>query len=364
MGQAEFPVGIEEELQLLDPESGVLRGRTPERAEAGGPAGNEPQRTTVGTGKATYPSAWEAGRRLAERRLYLNEQAAASGLAIAAIGLHPIGPGHPAQAGDPAVPGPIAAMGDELARESQTFGLHVHVAVPDRETAVRAMCGATPFIPHLLALSASSPFHQAQDTTFESFRMELRDMSPRAGPPLPIISAAEYGQLETLLAEDGPDRRWNGPIAWDIRPSGRHPILEFRFLDANPWTDTIELLAAMARALTAMYADRPAPLWSGTEMQLIRENRWRAARFGLSARLYRLDPITGETRSARDSVLALAERLAPVCDRLGDGMVLDKIDRIVERGTAASVMRQIHERGGSIPDVIRWAVEETRAATI
>jgi carboxylate-amine ligase len=358
MHQGAFTVGVEEEYQLVDPEDGMLRGRAPELLEEGVGKG-EFQRTMIEVTTPICQSAAEARARLVEQRRTLAGVAAEHGLAIAAAGLHPVGPYPRTQISDTPLYRRVAAYGGNVARELHVFGLHVHVGVPSREAAVRAMCGITPYIPHLLIPAASSPFYQGHDTRFQSYRTLLRDMSPRVGLPLPIVSVREFDQLEQLLAGGPVDPRRNSPIAWDVRPSHRYPTLEFRFFDSTPWLDTVELLVALARSLTAMYEDRPAPPLTGTEMQLIRENRWRAARFGMSARFFRLDPVTGETRTAHDSILALVERLAPVAERLGDGGTLALLEPVLERGSAATAMREIFRREGSFPEVVRWVVEET-----
>jgi carboxylate-amine ligase len=359
--QGEFLIGVEEEYQLVDPESGALRGRASELLTGDGPGKVEFQRTMIEVATPICGSAREASERLLERRRIWAAQAEARGLALVASGLHPVGPYPPSQVSDAPNFRRVAARGGAVTRELHIFGLHIHVGVPSREAAVRAMCGAAPYIPHLLVLPASSPFHRAQDTEFQSFRLMLRDMSPRVGLPLPINSVAEYDRLEQLLAGGPVDPARGSPIAWDIRPSARYPTLEFRFLDSTPWADTIEVSVALARALTAIFADRPASQWSGTEMQLIRENRWRAARFGVETRFFRLDPVTGETRSARDSLLALVDRLGPMAERLGDGASLALAGEVLARGSVASAMREVYERGSSFPEVVRWLIEQTAA---
>lgn len=361
MHPAEFTIGIEEEYQLVETETGALRGRAPELLAEDGPIKQEYQRTMIEVNTPICASAEEGRRRLIERRSFVARLGREKGLAIAAAGLHPVGSYPAAQVTDIAEYHRIAARGGIFSRELHIFGMHVHVAVPNREAAVRAMCGAAPFVPHLLALCGSSPFYHGEDTAFQSFRTILRDMSPRVAPPFPMTSAAEYDRLERILAGRSLDPARNSPIAWDIRPSNRYPTLEFRFFDASPWLDTAVLLAAMARALTVMFADRPPPQPSGIELQLMRENRWRAARFGIAARFFRLDPVTGEERSARNAILGLAERLTPIAERLGDGQVLAAIERALDRGSAAAAMREVYRRTASLPDVTRWTVEQTAA---
>ncbi|MFS8636570.1 MAG: YbdK family carboxylate-amine ligase [Gemmatimonadota bacterium] len=353
-----FTVGVEEEYQLVHPDGYALKGRAPELLLNGEPAREEYQRTMVEVATPVCANALEAVRRIRERRAQVARLAAQHGLVIAASGLHPVGPYPAEQVSDVAHYRRIAEEGGAPMRELHIFGMHVHVAVPDAEAAVRAMCGAAPYIPHLLAPSCSSPFHKAEDTGFESFRTMLRGMWPRVGPPLPVATAGEYTRLVRMLdSENLP--AGESPIAWDIRPSQRFPTVEFRFFDACPSLETAALLIAMARALTVMYHDRPPPQPSGLEQQLLLENRWRAARYGLDARFFRLDPLTGEERSARDSIAALIDRLGPIAERIGDGPILASAARVLQQGTAAAAMRRVFEETGSYPEVARWVVERT-----
>ena len=356
-----FTVGVEEEFQLVDPVTGSLKGRAPDLLENGDPVQQEFQRTMVEVATPVCGTAQEVRRMLRDRRQELVDKASAHGLAVATAGLHPVGIYPPDQVSDTPRYHRIAARGGAPMRELHIFGMHVHVAIPNVEAAVRAMSGAAPYIPHLLALSASSPFQFGEDTGYESFRTILRALSPRVGPPLPVATAGEYTRLLRLLITEEDRRIGQSPIAWDIRPSLRYPTLEFRFFDGCPRLETATLLAALARALTIMFHDRPAPQRTGTDLQLLLENRWRAARFGLDAHFYRLDPPTGDQIPAREAITALIDRIRPLSERYGDGDVLSEAHWILEQGTAATRMREIYEETGSLPDVTRWVVEQTGA---
>jgi len=360
MGGGEFPVGVEEEYQVVDPDTGALRGRAPALlVAADGLAKAEYQRTIVEVASPVCATAAEAGQCAAEGRVALGRVAAAQGLTIAASGLHPVGTYPTSQVTDEPRYRELARTGGPQLRDLHIFGLHIHVGVPDLETAVRAMVGATPYTPHLLALCASSPFYRGADTGFASYRTIIRDTFPEVGPAPPMSGAAEFRQLVRLLAGKERDERERSPVSWDIRPSSRYPTLEFRFFDVCPWVEDVAVLAAFVRALTAMFGDRPPPQRSGTELQLLRENRWRAARHGLDARFFRLDPATGEQRPARDQIRALAERLLPLAERLGDVAALAGVERILQRGNAATAMRGVLKREGSFPAVTRWVAEQT-----
>lgn len=359
MRHGEYTVGVEEEYQLVDPGSGELRGRAPELVEAG--AGKrEFQRTMIEVSTEICRSPREAVAELMDLRRRLAAEAATRGLHLASSGMHPVGPYPPAQVTDEGHYRRVAEQGATPTREMHVFGLHVHVGVPSHEAAIHAMYGAALHIPELLLLTASSPFHRARDTGYASYRTVIRDMSPRVGVPIPLSSAEEYDRLELLLAGAPEKLAEKRPISWDIRPSRVFPTLEFRLFDANPWPDAIELAVALARALTAAFAEGPRPLWGGVEYQLLRENRWRAARFGGAARFYRLGPAQGESRPAHDAVRELVDLVGPVAEELGDGASLALVDRVLERGTAAEAMREVYARESSFPAVVDWLVGETR----
>jgi glutamate---cysteine ligase / carboxylate-amine ligase len=270
---------IDEEYQLVEMGSGALRARAPELLadDWSGAAKEEYQRTMLEVNTSISKTAIEAGEAIRERRQQMAELAGRKGLAIAAAGVQPVGVFPASQLSEEPRYWRLAARGGVVARELHIFGMHVHVAVPDRDAAVRAMCGVAPYLPPLLALGASSPFHLGRDTAYASFRTALRDMFPRVGVPMPVASTAEYDRLIDVL---GGTEGGESPVSWDARPSARYPTLEFRFLDVVPWVDLAAGLAACARTLTAMYADRPPQPRTGLYLQLLRENRWRAARFG------------------------------------------------------------------------------------
>lgn len=361
-----FEIGIEEEYQLVDPDTGALLGQAPRVLEGGArtPFKPEFQTTMVEVDTAVSLDVAEAIHRLAARRGEAIRQAREQGIALVAAGLHPVGIYPPDRITDTPHYRGVAANGGRVGRELHIFGLHVHVAVPDRESAIRAMCGATPYIPHLIALSASSPLYQGRDTGFASFRTLLRDMFPEVGPPFPVASAAEYERLVAILRGSRFEPGRSSPISWDIRPSPRYPTLEFRFFDACPRLADVAVLAAFARGLTAMFADRPPPQPTGTELHILRENRWRAARYGLDVWFFRLDPATGEERSARDSIRWLVDRLGPIAERLGDGAALRDAERILSEGNAAGTIRAIWRERGSVPEVMAWLVAETAAGVV
>jgi len=332
----DFAVSLVEEIQLVDRDEGALCGRAP------GADGGTPFAETAG----------RAVSRLARRRRRARKLALERGLTITAAGIHPVG--HVRD------PGPHTIVedlrGTTGAGTTDLFDMRIRIAMPSREMAVRAMCGSAPYLPPLLALAGSSPFHLGEDTGYASFRTVRRDVFPRVGPPLPVATASEFDHLERLFTV--PDAQRDRPLAWDVQPVWGATTLEFRLFDANPRLDVVAFLTASARALATLFADRPPALPSGLEIQVLRENRWRAARYGLDARFLRPDARPA-TWTATAALTALAERLDPVADRLGDGEVMRSLPALLLAGTAAGAMRDVYCQSRSVRAVVDWLIRET-----
>ncbi|MDP9349059.1 MAG: YbdK family carboxylate-amine ligase, partial [Gemmatimonadota bacterium] len=254
----------------------------------------------------------------------------------------------------------------QLAEEQNIFGMHVHVGVPEEVDRARLMNVARLYLPHLLALSASSPFYLGRDTGYASFRAILWRRWPRAGAPPRFESQAELDELIRWLTEtrciDAPGR-----LYWELRPHHRYPTLEFRVCDVTPRLEDAVATAALARAVVVGAAEgvlRDPGLPDSLVGSLLRENAWRASRDGVGALL--VDVASGVPRevSARDALRGLAESLALVLERLEDGEITASLEELLERGEAASRMRAQAERaGGELTGVVRWLAEETVLGT-
>jgi len=257
-----------------------------------------------------------------------------------------------------------------LALQQVICGCHVHVSVPDLDTAVQVMDHARPYLPLLLALTGSSPFHECVDTGYDSFRTQWFARWPIAGPSEPLGDADTYrGVIDDLTRAgviDDPSH-----LYWDIRPSLRHPTLEFRVGDVCTSLDDAVLHAALVRALAATLAERaasgvrPVPI----RAELLRAARWRAARYGLSDRL--LDPATGELVEPRLAISRLLVELEP---QLADRGEVDEaralVQQVFDRGTSAARQREVLQRTGDPAAVAAYVVraglrgcDETTATT-
>jgi carboxylate-amine ligase len=255
----------------------------------------------------------------------------------------------------------IADMGWVAEREL-IFGLHVHVGVGSPDTAIACLGAARTFLPELLALSANSPFWQARPTGLASTRTKVFEAFPRSGLPPAFASWDEFEELveRGVRTRSFPDATY---IWWDLRPHPRLGTLELRICDAQASLDAVAGIVALAQSLLATLAEAHE---AGEELPvepvtLVDENKWRATRDGLDAKLIDLEHDT--ERTARDAVVALVERCEPAARRLGCTAELDAVERILARGTGSDEQLRVYDETGSLLAVAQWIAEETvRAA--
>ena len=243
-----------------------------------------------------------------------------------------------------------------LALQQDIVGCHVHVSVPDLDTAVAVMDHARPYLPTLLALTGSSPFHQGMDTGYDSYRTIWFSRWPITGATEPLGDGAGYERIVRGLRVAGVAHD-SSNLYWDVRPSRRYPTLEYRIGDVCTSVDDAVLHAALVRALTTTLADRvaagaPAPL---VPPELLRAARWRAARYGLAGELF--DPVRVERLPARAAVWRLLRDLEPALAERGEWDEVSALaDRVLDRGTSASRQRETLQRTGDPLAVAAWVV--------
>ncbi|MDQ4127166.1 MAG: YbdK family carboxylate-amine ligase [Actinomycetota bacterium] len=350
-----YTVGVEEEFQLVDPSTlelvpavGAVLGAAPKDS---GRLGSELFQDCIEMRSPVFSSVAELSRRLRALRRELAGYAREVGVGIAASGLHPLS--------DPFAqrftPGERYRRMEEelgaLARLQIIYALHVHVGVPDGEAAIAATNALARYTPLLTALSANSPFWRGMDTGFACARVKIRDASPRSGLPPTFRDWAEFeGYTDALVAMGNiPDYSW---FWWDVRPHPRHGTVEFRVLDAQAEPAYAVSLAALTQCLVATAED-----YAPEDARFVSENKWRAIRRGLDARLY--DFSTKEEKGARETTRELVARLSPVAQDLGCEAELQGTLEIVDRGTGAELQRAVYERRGSLDDVVKYLLKTT-----
>jgi carboxylate-amine ligase len=245
-----------------------------------------------------------------------------------------------------------------LARQLLIFGMHVHVGVPDRELAIDAMNVLRYMMPHVLALSTSSPFWMGQPTGLKSFRSTLFEDFPRTGIPDEFESYASYERFVETLVRTGCIEDAT-KIWWDIRPHPKYPTLEFRVCDACTRIDEAVCMAALFQALVAKHIKlaRENMSFRGYRRALVEENKWRAVRYGLDGKL--IDFGRGEQLSARSLVHELVEFVDDVLDDLGSREAVHYAYRILEEGSSADRQLAVYEETGSLEAVVDHLVAET-----
>ncbi|HTM27253.1 MAG TPA: carboxylate-amine ligase [Vicinamibacterales bacterium] len=360
-----FTIGVEEEFQIVDPDTWALRSHVSELLTASAPSlGDQIKRelhqSIVEVGTKICADVTELEDEVCRIRRELSQSAESVGLRIAAAGTHPfsnwkdqiLSPGERYEN--------IVEELQQLARSLLIFGLHIHVAVPDKASTIELLNEARYFLPHLLALSTSSPFWQGRDTGLKSYRTTVFRRFPRSGIPEHFDSWTEYEAYLDMLVElhciDNGKKIW-----WDLRP---HPVfgtLEFRICDVPTSPRVSVALAALAQALVVkLYRLRRSNLgFRIYPRALVEENKWRAARYGMDGRLIDFGKRTEVPM--RDLALELLAFVDDVADELGSRKALDYVHTIVKEGTSADRQLQVYRETGDLRAVVRWLVDETRA---
>ncbi|MGY1636547.1 glutamate--cysteine ligase [Geodermatophilus sp. SYSU D00742] len=359
-------VGVEEEFHLVDPDTYAL-APAPEVAAAAlaGTAGAHvhAEIATTQLETATGVCTTLAGLRdeLAATRAEAAAAAARAGVLVLAASTHPFGSWRDQPMTPEARYDEMVRRWAVLARQQDICGCHVHVGVPDLDTAVAVIDRARPYLPVLLAMTGSSPFHDGVDTGYESFRTPWWSRWPNSGPPEHLGTAQRYLALVEAMVRGGVigDGRH---LYWDLRPSTRYPTVEFRLADVCTSLDDAVLHAGLARSLVRVLAGRaergePFP---EVRPELLRAARWRAAKDGLTGELF--DPARGEPVPARAAVDAFVAELADDLRAHGEeDEVATLLDRLWARGTSAVRQRRTWERTGDLRAVAAGVVREGAA---
>jgi len=361
-----FTVGVEEEFQIVDPETLELRSHVSELLASSAPAfGDQVKRemhqSIVEVGTKICSGVEELAEEIIRNRRDLADAAERVGLRIAAAGTHPfsnwmdqvISPGERYEN--------IVEELQQLARSLLIFGLHVHVAVPDGASMIELMNEARYFLPHLLALSTSSPFWIGRDTGLKSFRTTVFRRFPRTGIPDHFSSWSEYESYVNTLVElhciDNGKKIW-----WDLRPQPTFGTLEFRICDVPTAPRAAIAIAALAQAIIVkLYRLRLKNLgFRRYHRALIEENKWRAARWGIDGKL--IDFGSRREVPMRELAIELLEFVDDVVDELGSRREIEYVRTILSEGTSAEKQVAVYRQTGDLRAVVRALVDETRAS--
>lgn len=246
------------------------------------------------------------------------------------------------------------------ARRLLIFGIHTHVGVGSGEEAIAISNSLATYIPHFLALSSSSPFWQGRDSGLASIRSKIFESLPTAGLPYQLENWGQFQRFMRTLIGAGTIRSIR-EVWWDIRPHPGFGTLELRICDGIPTMDELCAIVALSQSLVVWLGDRYN---AGLEVPrhqawTIRENKWRAARWGLDAEIIRDEE--GNVMSLRRSISDLVEILEPVADRVGCLSDLRRVNDILDRGTSAVRQREVYARTHSLAAVVDSLVGEMKS---
>ena len=358
-----FTLGIEEEFQIVDPVSRDLKSHIEEILEEGKiilreNIKPEMHQSVVEVGTDICQNVQDARREVSKLRKTLSGLAHNNGLRIAAAGTHPFARWDAQKITDHVRYHEIVEDMQQVARANLIFGLHVHVGMPDRETAIQVMNTARYFLPHIFALSTNSPFWKGRDTGFKSYRIKIFERFPRTGIPDIFESLSDYEDYIKLLIKtnciDNPKRVW-----WDIRLHPFFDTLEWRVCDIPMRVDETIALAALMQAVTAkLYKLFKQNLgFRIYKTRLLNENRWRAARYGIQGKL--IDFGKQEEVPLVDLVEELLEFVDDEVDELGSRKEIEYIRQIMKMGTGADRQKKVWEETKDINTVVDLIIKET-----
>jgi len=245
-------------------------------------------------------------------------------------------------------------------RQMLIWGVHVHVGIDDRDKALPILGAMLAYVPHLQAFTASSPFWAGIDTGYASNRALMFQQLPTGGLPPALGAWANFEEVVSDLTHTGVIDSVKD-LRWDIRPSPKWGTLENRVSDGISTLHEVGAVTALVQCLVTTMSDRLDAGETLPTMQpwFIRENKWRAARYGMEAEI--ITNAAGDERLVTDEVHDLVERLDPVAERLGCQQELHHLDTMIANG--ASYQRQLRvaqEHGGDLREVVRHLVTEFR----
>jgi carboxylate-amine ligase len=368
-------LGIEVELALVDSESGALVCVAPDvlaRVGEGHGDAEHPKikkelyQCTIEVITGVCSTVAEARADLAESMREVEEAAAESGAAIVGAGLHPFTPWHELSLSEGERYERLVSTIAWPARRLTTHGVHVHVGVRSGDKAVTTVNALSGYLPVFLALSASSPYWNGQDTGLASTRTKIFEAMPTTGLPPHLRDWAEFNVFLDTLIEAGAVETVR-EVWWDIRPHPGYGTVELRMCDSMPTLWEIAALAALAQSLVTEF-DRMIDAGQEPEMPrewVRRENKWRAARWGVEADLVIDD--AGHTQPLREIVHALVDRLMPIATELGCDAELADLRRIATGGPSYVRQRHVVTSGGDLPAVVhhlRTELAEAIAAEV
>jgi len=364
MSRPSFSIGIEEEYQTVDPETRDLRSHIQKEIVQKGKAllaervKPEMHQSVIEIGTGVCKDIKEARAEVRSIRQQMVTLARQNHLRLAAGGTHPFAQWSKQEIYPDERYKVIVEDLKMVARANLIFGLHIHVGIEDRETAIQIMNGARYFLPHLLALSANSPFWLGMETGLKSYRCKVFDKFPRTNIPDLFHSWSEFEEYIKLLVQtnciDNAKKIW-----WDIRPHPHFPTLEFRICDIPMRLDETIAIAALCQSIIAtLYRLHEQNMsFRHYTRSLLMENKWRAARYGLDGKLIDFGKRTEVLE--RDLIHELLDLVHRDAEELGCAQELSYIERILKEGNGADRQLRVFAETGDLNKVVDYMIGET-----
>ncbi len=359
-----FSIGIEEEFQIVDPSTGDLRAHIQEmltqagRHTLGDQIKPEMMQSMVETVSKVCATAGEARQEVMKLRRTISDLANRSGLAIVSAGTHPFSHWQSQLITTNERYKMLEEDLQDVVRSILIFGLHVHVGIPGEDQRIEIMNEARYFLPHLLALSTSSPFWLGRFTGLKSYRTVVWQQFPRTGIPSTFDSWSDYQSFVDTLVQtnciDNAKKIW-----WDVRPHPFYPTIEFRVCDMPCTVDETICLAALFQAIVVkLYRLRERNLgFRVYNRALIQENKWRAMRYGIDGKL--IDFGKRAEVPMRDLALELLDFVDDVVDDLGSRDAVNHVHQILAGGSGADRQLKVYRQTGDMRRVVEFLIHET-----
>ena len=365
MLDGQFTLGVEEEYQIVHPETRELRSYVSRMLEAGGSILRERVRpemhqSMVEVGTGICKDVDQVRKELTEMRWELHRLAENGGLRIVAASTHPFSDWKTQEITDRDRYHGLVEELQDVARANLIFGLHVHVGIKNKEDAMHLANQIRYFLPHLLALSTSSPLWLGRKTGLASIRSEIFKRFPRTGIPDAMPSYSAFNDYIDLLVKtnciDNAKKIW-----WDVRVHPFFDTVEVRICDMPTNMDhTITIVALIQALMAKLYMlARQNVMWRNYARALIEENKWRAVRWGIHGKLIDF----GKMKEApfKDLARELVELVEEPARAFGTFQLIgDGVERILKDGTSADQQLAIYDANKEDPKaVVDWLIQET-----
>lgn len=356
-------LGIEEEYQIIDPESRELKSYITEILKGDSMIMDEVKpelhQSMVEIGSKVCRAPSDLRNELVRLRGLVMDLAGKSGLAIAAAGTHPFSSWMTQEITPLERYAGVKEDLQDLAQQLLIFGTHIHVGIEDPEFLIDAMNVARYLLPHVLCLSTSSPFWQGRRTGLKSYRSIVFKNFPRTGVPPVLRSASDYDELLGALVTTGciPD---GSKVWWDARPHHAYPTLEFRVCDVCTRVEEAVCIAAILQAIVAKIwkLRRDNLTFRVYPTAMIEENKWRAVRFGLDGKL--IDFGKQAQQPARELISEMLQWFVEdVVDELGSRREVEYAFEIMKNGTSADRQLAVFDKTGDLKQVVDRVIAET-----